>query len=53
MEKSLKNKKIKKMNRKMPIHSSRDLKISVDEIKNLLGYFGSIATTIVQRSLLS
>lgn len=30
------SKKIKKLNKKMPIHSARELKISVDEIKALL-----------------
>lgn len=46
------SKKIKKMNRKMPIHSARELKISVDEIKNLLDGDNSKISSITNELLL-
>ena len=46
------NKKINKINKKMPIHSSRDLKISVDEIKSLLNGDNSKISMITNELLL-
>ena len=47
-----KTKMIKKMNRQMPIHSARELKISVDEIKNLLDYDNTQISKIINELLL-
>lgn len=46
------SKQIKKMNKKMPIHSARELKISVDEIKNLLNGDNSKISMITNELLL-
>ena len=45
-------KKIKKLNKTMPIHSARELKISVDEIKNLLDGDNSKIGVIMSELLL-
>lgn len=47
------SKKIKKMNKKMPIHSVRELKISVDEIKALLDGDNSKISMITNELMLA